>query len=134
MGYGKPPEKHRFEPGTSGNPKGRPRGSKNQKTTINEYLNARVKVNTGKGVKHVPRYEAWIMRLVQDGDKGNWKAVEKLLALHLKFNGDSASRRKSRLPVPELSASERDILEEHERRIIESFLAGKKKEGSNDPS
>ena len=31
VGYGKPPEEHRFKPGTSGNPRGRPRGSKNRR-------------------------------------------------------------------------------------------------------
>ena len=30
LGYGKPPEHTRFRPGSSGNPRGRPKGSKNK--------------------------------------------------------------------------------------------------------
>lgn len=32
VGYGKPPKEHRFKPGQSGNPAGRPKGSKNKPT------------------------------------------------------------------------------------------------------
>ena len=34
VGYGKPPEASRFKPGRSGNPKGRPRGSKNKRISL----------------------------------------------------------------------------------------------------
>ena len=30
VGYGKPPKAHRFKPGRSGNPRGRPKGSRNK--------------------------------------------------------------------------------------------------------
>jgi hypothetical protein len=36
VGYGKPPAASRFAKGTSGNPKGRPKGSKNQMPALNE--------------------------------------------------------------------------------------------------
>jgi hypothetical protein len=34
VGYGKPPEQHRFQKGVSGNPSGRPKGTKGKKTEI----------------------------------------------------------------------------------------------------
>jgi hypothetical protein len=38
VGYGQPPVASRFKPGTSGNPKGRPRGAKNLKTLVKEAM------------------------------------------------------------------------------------------------
>ena len=40
VGYGKPPEHTRFQPGRSGNPRGRPKGTKNLKTDLVEELGA----------------------------------------------------------------------------------------------
>lgn len=36
VGYGKPPQHSRFKPGQSGNPRGRPKGSKNKRPALNE--------------------------------------------------------------------------------------------------
>lgn len=38
VGYGVPPEEHKFRPGQSGNPKGRPKGSKNESTILRELM------------------------------------------------------------------------------------------------
>lgn len=42
----KPPKKDtRFKPGKSGNPKGRPKGSKNRATLLEEVVNVRIQVS-----------------------------------------------------------------------------------------
>ena len=40
VGYCRPPVEHRFKPGTSGNPRGRPRGSRNRSTLYRELARA----------------------------------------------------------------------------------------------
>jgi hypothetical protein len=46
IGYGRPPHATRFKPGQSGNPRGRPKRSKNGKTLLLEALNETVLVAT----------------------------------------------------------------------------------------
>jgi hypothetical protein len=47
VGYGKPPQEHRFRPGQCGNRKGRPKGSKNNATLLREILDRKIPVRRG---------------------------------------------------------------------------------------
>ena len=44
-GYGKPPKKHQFKKGVSGNPKGRPKGKSSLLSDLNKIVNQRISVN-----------------------------------------------------------------------------------------
>ena len=53
VGYGKPPVHSQFQPGKSGNPKGRPTSTKNLKTDLAQELAERVQVTeNGRLVKN----------------------------------------------------------------------------------
>ena len=47
VGYGKPPKAGRFKPGQSGNPRGRPKGTLNLKTDLQQELAERISVREG---------------------------------------------------------------------------------------
>lgn len=49
VGYGKPPAHSRFQPGQSGNPKGKKKGAKSFKTVVGGILNEKVAVRTPRG-------------------------------------------------------------------------------------
>lgn len=75
VGYGKPPRAHQFKPGQSGNPKGRPKGRKNEATMLDELLFQRIPVRQGGRDLRMTVIEAIFRRLAEDSLKGNIKAA-----------------------------------------------------------
>ena len=83
VGYCKPPVKNRFPKGQSGNPKGRPRGSKNLATIVRQVLSARVSVRENGRVKTITAREGLIAQLVREGLRGNLRALELMFKVPL---------------------------------------------------
>jgi len=79
VGYGKPPRHTRFKKGQSGNPRGRPSGSKNLSTLMSEALNELVVVAENGGRRKITKRQAIITQLVNRSAKGDWRAVKILL-------------------------------------------------------
>jgi hypothetical protein len=78
-GYGKPPNQHRFRPGQSGNPKGRPTGAKNTATLLREILDRKIEVRTGSTVRKISVREAMLTRFTESALKGDTKSAAFLL-------------------------------------------------------
>lgn len=79
VGYGRPPRHSRFKPGQSGNPKGRPRGSRNTSTIVCEVLDRKIIVKSAGRQTKMDIREAMITRAVEAGLQGNLKAMEFVL-------------------------------------------------------
>ena len=47
IGHGRPPVHSRFKPGQSGNPKGRPKGTRNVRTVVEQALTKRITIREG---------------------------------------------------------------------------------------
>lgn len=84
VGYGKPPQASRFKKGISGNPKGRPKGSKNLKTDLEEELQSTITVTEGGRKSNVTRQRALIKALLAKGLSGDIRATSVLVSLMLK--------------------------------------------------
>jgi hypothetical protein len=81
VGYGRPPRRTQFQQGSSGNPRGRPRGSKNLATIVWQVLDARVAVRESGRVRTITKREALFAQLVHEGLGGNLRAIELLFKI-----------------------------------------------------
>jgi hypothetical protein len=79
VGYGRPPKEHRFQPGESGNPKGRPKGAKNTSTLLRKILDSKIEVRTGGTVRKISVREAILTRFAEAALKGDTKSAGFLL-------------------------------------------------------
>jgi len=93
VGYGQPPLASRFKPGTSGNAKGRPKGSKNLKTLIREAMTASISIQEGEKTRRVTRLEGVVLRQLQSALKGSDRAALAVIKMahQLRFLEDSES-------------------------------------------
>ena len=73
VGYGKPPKHTQFTKNRSGNPKGRPKGSRNFGTDVKRTLKAPVRLTEGGSPKTVSTQEAALLRLREKALKGEIK-------------------------------------------------------------
>lgn len=84
VGYKKPPRHTQFKKGQSGNPKGRPKGTPNFRTALDQALKEQVLVNEGGRRRSISKLEAMVKQHVNKAVSGDARAREQLLrVLHL---------------------------------------------------
>lgn len=112
VGYGKPPEDTKFKDGKSGNPKGRPKGSKNTYKLLQEILDQKLEVvDNGKKIK-ISKKVAMLTQLINQGVKGDVKAISVLFP-HM-LMADIRDEEKDQV----IAALSRD-----DKAIIESYIS-----------
>jgi hypothetical protein len=104
IGRGHPPLQARFRKGTSGNPNGRPKGSKNLGTLIMDAAHYPVTVELKGKTRKLTAAHATALRLALDAASGNARATAKFLD----WLDKSESRAAARKPV-EYPFSDRDL-------------------------
>jgi hypothetical protein len=95
VGYGKPPTESRFQPGCSGNPRGRPKGAKNKIPRLNE-----------ERLKDIVLEEAYRTIKVRDGEKQVTVPIAQAVVRSLAVNAAKGQHRAQRLFAELLSTTE----------------------------
>ena len=81
VGYGKPPEATRFKKGKSGNPKGRPKTSKNVGKVLEEIFYRKIPISENGSRREVTMLEAIFRQVAIGAAKGEVRHVDRVLKL-----------------------------------------------------
>jgi Family of unknown function (DUF5681) len=106
VGYGRPPKATRFAPGRSGNPRGRPKGSRSVGAILKGIMSQKVTVTEGGRMRRLSRLEVMLLRLANDAARGDPRAMKLALELNDRYGQPTEGGVQSE----ELSADDREIL------------------------
>jgi|KBSSwiStaDraftv2_1062776.scaffolds.fasta_scaffold110580_2 hypothetical protein len=81
VGYKRPPQHTRFQPGVSGNPSGRRKGSKNIRSIFEKILGEEISLREGSVTKKITKAEAVVRSLVISAMKGDSRSQQNLFRL-----------------------------------------------------
>ena len=125
VGYGRPPLHTRFKPGSSGNPRGRPKGAKNLKTDLLEELGEQITLREGGREVRISKQRALIKSQVARALKGDNRAAGKLFDLYLRIIGIETEAADAGTP---LTNEERAVMANLEARILRKAGVAEKPE------
>jgi hypothetical protein len=111
-GYGKPPVNTRFKKGQSGNPKGRPKGSRNFTSSAYRILQERVTINEGGRRKTVTKLDAALKQIANKAASGDANTLRLLITIV-----QLMEQRSSDPPTPV------DQLDEGDEKLVARLLA-----------
>src|SRR5262249_5125871 len=114
VGYGRPPIESRFQPGASGNPSGRRKGSKNLKTLIRKAMTATVSMHEGPKTRRVRKTEGVVLRQLQSALPGDDRSAMAVIKMAMQMG---------LLEEPASNAAEDTALSGADERILEELLA-----------
>jgi hypothetical protein len=122
VGYRKPPRHTQFKNGCSGNPKGRPKGSKNFATIVDEELNETVIVVENGKRKRIPKMRAAVRQTLNGAMRGDFRALHQivnLLRCHDALKRVGAKKPPIREITAEMTPSEAALL--YQQSLQEDF-------------
>lgn len=108
-GYRRPPTETQFKPGMSGNPKGRPKGSRSVGAILQDILQKRIAVTENGKTRRLPRLEVMLLRLANDAMRSEPPALKLMLSLFDRY-GDTA---RAELQLDDMLTEDRAILSKY---------------------
>lgn len=98
----RPPESGQFRRGESGNPKGRPKGSKNLRTIFEEAARATVTATIDGKTRKITKLQATAWQLATKAAAGDRTAMIKFLDWMDEFEARAAAARPTQFPLSEV--------------------------------
>ena len=121
IGYRRPPASGRFKKGSSGNAKGRPKGSKNFLTLLEQELAQTIVVNENGKKKSVSRLQAMVKRMVAGALQGEQKSLLTLVEI---------LRRTGQFEAPDVQG----LLPDNYESILDAYVEAHRKNSTSKSS
>lgn len=99
VGYGKPPLEKRFRAGQSGNPRGRPKRSKNEGTIVRDVLSETFSATIKGRTRNMTVLEAGFRKQCQKALDGDAKAFAIVERLHQKYFPETTDPNNEAVPT-----------------------------------
>jgi hypothetical protein len=106
VGYRKPPKSTQFKKGKSGNPRGRPHGSRGVSVVLRDVIRQKIPVTENGRTRRVPALEVMFRRLANDAMRNDPRALKLILSLVDRYA--EAPEAESR--IEEVLAEDQEIL------------------------
>jgi len=119
VGYRSPPKNTQFKPGQSGNPRGRPKGTKNLRTDLNEELAETIAVKEGGQQLVISKQRAMLKSLMAKSIKGDTAAARALINLIVGIEQADAERS----VVVTTTAEDLEVLQAYKERLLDEIDA-----------
>lgn len=113
IGYRKPPRHSQFKKGQSGNPKGRPKDTRNVSTILAELMTEEVLIREDGRKRRVRADKLMLMRLRHRAVTGDHKALE----LTLRLLKEMENTRRPAADMDQLLDEDREILNDFDREV-----------------
>jgi hypothetical protein len=126
VGYKKPPQRSRFKKGESGNPNGRPRGSKNLATLLEKELRQRVVVNENGRRRSITKQEAMVKHLVNKALSGDRRLLQLMLEEIRLLEARAASS-----ATATIDDADQQVMRQIQERLLRAAQAGGEDEPDN---
>ena len=114
VGYKRPPKNTQFQPGQSGNPKGRPKGTRNLATDLAEELEQKILITEGGKQQWTTKQQAVIKTLIAKAVKGETRAADVLIKLILGIE----EARNAQSSSEEISEEDETILAQYRESLL----------------
>lgn len=109
VGYRRPPKATQFAAGESGNPKGRPKGSRTIGAVLRDIIQQKIVVTENGKTQRIAALEVMLRRLVNDAMRSDAKAMKVLLTLVDRY----AETTEAKVQLGELMAEDQEILAQY---------------------
>jgi Family of unknown function (DUF5681) len=113
VGYGKPPKQTQFAQGKSGNPNGRPKGSKNFATAFMEIGRERITVTENGRTRTITKAEAVVHQLTNKAASGDPRARREYFQVYKMLQPPEPTEE----VAPDLSDRDKDVMKNFLKRM-----------------